>query len=77
MRVLALNELGMSIGPCLFAKDDQSFSYNHHINRLPTIAEHYMIRRAIGSWREQGAAGPGVQCQPGASWIVPFSFISR
>jgi hypothetical protein len=31
----------------LFAKDDETFSYNHHINRLSTIAEHYMIRRAI------------------------------
>lgn len=47
LRVLALKELGMSVGPCLFAKDDESFSYNHHIDRLSTIAEHYMIRRAI------------------------------
>jgi ParB-like chromosome segregation protein Spo0J len=47
LRVLALKELGMSVGPCLFAKDDESYSYNHHINRLSTIAEHYMIRRAI------------------------------
>ncbi len=47
LRVLALKELGMSVGPCLFAKDDETFSYNHHINRLSTIAEHYMIRRAI------------------------------
>lgn len=37
----------MSVGPCLFAKDDETFSYNHHINRLSTIAEHYIIRRAI------------------------------
>ena len=47
LRVLALKELGMSVGPCLFAKDDETYSYNHHINRLSTIAEHYMIRRAI------------------------------
>ncbi|MGV0961468.1 MAG: plasmid partitioning protein RepB C-terminal domain-containing protein [Limnohabitans sp.] len=47
LRVLALKELGMNVGPCLFAKDDETFSYNHHINRLSTIAEHYMIRRAI------------------------------
>ncbi len=40
LRVLALKELGMSVGPCLFAKDDETFSYNHHINRLSTIAEH-------------------------------------
>ena len=47
LRVLALKELDISVGPCLFAKDDETFSYNHHINRLSTIAEHYMIRRAI------------------------------
>ena len=47
LRVLALKEHGMSVGPCLFAKDDESYSYNHHVNRLSTIAEHYMIRRAI------------------------------
>jgi ParB-like chromosome segregation protein Spo0J len=47
LRVLALKELGMSVGPCLFARDDESFSYNFHVNRLSTIAEHYMIRRAI------------------------------
>ncbi len=47
LRVLALKELGMNVGPCLFAKDDETYSYNHHINRLSTIAEHYMIRRAI------------------------------
>ncbi len=47
LRVLALKELGMSVGPCLFAKDDESYSYNHPVNRLSTIAEHYMIRRAI------------------------------
>jgi ParB-like chromosome segregation protein Spo0J len=47
LRVLAFKELGMSVGPCLLARDDETFSYNHHINRLSTIAEHYMIRRAI------------------------------
>lgn len=47
LRVLALKELGISVGPYLFAKDDETFSYNYHINRLSTIAEHYMIRRAI------------------------------
>ena len=47
LRALALKELGIPNAPSLFAKDDETFSYNHHINRLSTIAEHYMIRRAI------------------------------
>jgi hypothetical protein len=31
----------------LFAKDDQAYTCNHRVNRLPTIQQHYMIRRAI------------------------------
>ena len=47
MRVLALRELGESEAPCLIATDDESYSYNNRINRLSTIQEHYMLRRAI------------------------------
>jgi ParB-like chromosome segregation protein Spo0J len=47
LRVLALKELGLHEAPCLFAKDDETYTYNHRINRLSTIQEHYMIRRAI------------------------------
>jgi ParB-like chromosome segregation protein Spo0J len=47
LRVLAFRELGMDEVPCLFAKDDETYTYNHRINRLSTIQEHYMIRRAI------------------------------
>ena len=47
LRVLALKELGMDTAPCLMAKDDETFSYNHRINRLSTVQEHYMLRRAI------------------------------
>ena len=47
LRVLAFKELGLNEVPCLFAKDDETYSYNHRINRLSTIQEHYMIRRAI------------------------------
>lgn len=47
MRVLALKALGEVEAPCLIAKDDESFTYNNRINRLSTIQEHYMLRRAI------------------------------
>jgi ParB-like chromosome segregation protein Spo0J len=47
LRVLALKEIGTIEAPCLFAKDDETYTYNHRINRLSTIQEHYMIRRAI------------------------------
>ena len=47
LRTLALKELGIESAPCLLAKDDETFSYNHRINRLSTVQEHYMLRRAI------------------------------
>lgn len=47
MRVLALKELGRGTAPCLIAKDFESYTYNHRINRLSSVQEHYMLRRAI------------------------------
>ena len=47
LRALALKELGQDEAPCLLASDDETYTYNHRINRLSTIQEHYMIRRAI------------------------------
>lgn len=47
LRALALKSLGFNEAPCLFAKDDETYTYNHRINRLSTIQEHYMIRRAV------------------------------
>lgn len=37
LRVLALKELGLHEAPCLFAKDDETYTYNHRVNRLSTI----------------------------------------
>lgn len=47
LRVLALKELGRETAPCLIAKDLETYTYNHRINRLSTVQEHYMLRRAI------------------------------
>lgn len=47
IRLIALLELNCSEVPCLVASDDESYTYNSRINRLSTIQEHYMIRRAI------------------------------
>jgi len=51
LRVLALKDLGFSTVTCLLASDDESYTYNARINRLSTVQEHYMIKKAI----EQGA----------------------
>ncbi len=48
IRLLALRELGIPVATCLQALDDESYTYNNRLNRLSTIQEHYMLRRAIG-----------------------------
>lgn len=47
VRLIALTELGFAEAPCLVATDDEAYTYNSRINRLSTIQEHFMIRRAI------------------------------
>lgn len=50
VRFEILKELGYTEIPCLISTDDESYTHNKHINRLATVQEHFMIRRAI----EQG-----------------------
>jgi len=33
--------------PCLLSHDDEAYTYNHKVNRLSAIQEHFMILRAI------------------------------
>lgn len=47
IRLIALQELNYGEVSCLVATDDESYTYNSRVNRLSTIQEHYMIRRAI------------------------------
>ena len=47
IRLVALQDLGWEAVPCLVATDDEGYTYNSRINRLSTIQEHLMIRRAI------------------------------
>ena len=47
IRIEILKDLGASSVTCLVAIDDEAFTYNKRVNRLATIQEHYMIRRAI------------------------------
>ena len=46
-RLVALKALGFDKAPCLIATDDESYTYNNRINRLSSIQEHLMIRRAV------------------------------
>lgn len=47
MRLVVLRDLGRTTVPCLRAVDDESYTYNNRLNRLSSIQEHYMLRRAI------------------------------
>src|SRR5450830_1035300 len=47
LRLMAMKELGLMETPCLVSTDDESFTYNNHLNRLSTIQEHLIIRRAL------------------------------
>jgi hypothetical protein len=46
-RLDVLKELGRTEAFCLIANDDEAFTYNHKINRMAPIQEHFMILRAL------------------------------
>jgi hypothetical protein len=49
IRLIVLKDLEQTEALCLVAKDDEAYTYNNRLNRLPTIQEHFMIRKAIAS----------------------------
>ncbi len=47
LRLYALKKLGFKKTLCLFAKDDETFTYNKYVSRQAPIQEHRMIQKAI------------------------------
>jgi hypothetical protein len=47
LRCLALKQLGMTTAACIISKDDECFTYNNRVNRLPPIQCHKMIIKAV------------------------------
>lgn len=47
IRLEALKELGISEVECLLTTDDDTYTYNKRVNRIPPIQEHRMIARAM------------------------------
>ena len=47
LRFFALKELGETSADCIIANDDECFTYNARISRLPPVQEHKMIMKAI------------------------------
>ncbi len=52
LRLQALRRLGQSEAFCLIGSEDEAYTYNHKVNRVTPIQEHFMIMRAI----EQGVS---------------------
>ena len=42
-----LKQLGVETVECLVANDDETYTYNKRVNRLPPVQEHRMIVRAV------------------------------
>lgn len=47
LRYCALSELGETEADCIISNDDECFTYNARVNRLPPIQEHEMIMKAV------------------------------
>ncbi|GAJ29797.1 plasmid partitioning protein RepB C-terminal domain-containing protein [Acidomonas methanolica] len=47
LRLEALKELGITEVECLLTTDDDTYTYNKRVNRIPPIQEHRMIVRAM------------------------------
>ncbi len=47
LRLAAMKELGFTTALCIVATDDECYTYNARINRLPPIQEHKMIVKAV------------------------------
>ncbi|TWT91643.1 plasmid partitioning protein RepB C-terminal domain-containing protein [Neorhodopirellula pilleata] len=49
VRYEVMMELKFEKVKCLIALDDEAFTYNHKVNRLTAIQEHFMIMKAVKS----------------------------
>ena len=47
IRIAILKDIGVTSVDCLVATDDEAYTYNKRINRLPPVQEHRMIVKAI------------------------------
>lgn len=47
LRYVALTELGETSADCIIATDDECYTYNARVSRLPPIQEHQMIVKAV------------------------------
>jgi hypothetical protein len=49
LRLEALRQLGFEEAKCLFATDDEAYTYNKRVNHIPPVAQHFMLLEAVRS----------------------------
>jgi ParB-like chromosome segregation protein Spo0J len=47
VRFEILKSLGMTEAKCLLSRDDESYTYNRHVNYIPPVAQHFMLLEAL------------------------------
>jgi len=49
LRLEALRDLDATQAACIVSKDDETYTYNRHVNRLSTFQEHFMLTKALNN----------------------------
>lgn len=47
LRLEAMKKLGWATAACLISTEDEAYTYNHKVNIVPPLQEHFMIRKAL------------------------------
>jgi hypothetical protein len=47
VRLEILKSMGVKEAKCLLSTDDESYTYNRHVNHIPPIAQHFMLLEAL------------------------------
>jgi hypothetical protein len=65
VRLDILKSLGSTEIKCLLSKDDESYTYNRHVNYIPPVAQHFMLLEALknGLTEERIAAALNVSVE--------------
>ncbi len=73
LRFFALKELGQTAAECIIATDDECFTYNARISRLPPIQEHKMIMKAV----RNGVRPERIAMQCYSCYTQPLASLSK
>lgn len=49
LRLEALKIIGVEEAKCILSTDDESYTYNKRVNRIPPVAQHFMLLEALKS----------------------------